>query len=74
MTRARARAEMYLSALPHRLSAIAAGAQEGDAVSRRLAAEALAAASDRLGHTEVAFVAPPSRGTPVAGWSRTDGW
>jgi CheY-like chemotaxis protein len=49
-------AEMYLSALPHRLSAIAAGAQQGDAAAVALAAEALAAASDRLGHAEVAFV------------------
>jgi CheY-like chemotaxis protein len=49
-------AEMYLRALPHRLSAIAAGAQEGDASAVALAAEALAAASDRLGHAEVAFV------------------
>jgi CheY-like chemotaxis protein len=49
-------AEMYLSALPHRLSAIAAGAQQGDASAVALAAEALAAASDRLGHAEVAFV------------------
>jgi hypothetical protein len=47
---------MYLSALPHRLSAIAAGAQQGDAAAVALAAEALAAASDRLGHAEVAFV------------------
>jgi DNA-binding response OmpR family regulator len=49
-------AEMYLSALPHRLSAIAVSAQEGDASAVALAAEALAVASDRLGHAEVAFV------------------
>src|SRR5688500_6144939 len=49
-------AELYLSALPHRLSVIAAGAQEGDASGVALAAEALATASDRLGHVEVAFL------------------
>ncbi|TFV81144.1 response regulator [Blastococcus sp. CT_GayMR20] len=48
--------DMYLSALPHLLSAIAAGAQEGDAASVATAAEALAAASDRMGHVEVAFL------------------
>jgi len=48
--------DMYLSALPHLLSVIAAGAQEGDAASVATAAEALAAASDRMGHVEVAFV------------------
>jgi DNA-binding response OmpR family regulator len=49
-------AELYLSSLPHRLSAIAACAQEGDASGVALAAEALATASDRLGHVEVAFL------------------
>jgi CheY-like chemotaxis protein len=49
-------AEMYLSALPHRLSAIALSAQEGDAPAVAVAAEGLAAASDRLGHIEVAFL------------------
>jgi CheY-like chemotaxis protein len=48
--------DMYLSALPHLLSAIAAGAQEGDAASVAAAAESLAAASDRMGHVEVAFL------------------
>ncbi len=49
-------AELYLSALPHRLSAIALSAQEGDSDGVALAAEVLAAASDRLGHVEVAFL------------------
>jgi CheY-like chemotaxis protein len=49
-------AEMYLSALPHRLSAIALSAQEGDASGVAVVAEALAAASDRLGHAEVGFL------------------
>jgi hypothetical protein len=48
--------EMYLGALPHLLSAIAAGAQEGDASAVAVAAEGLAAASDRLGFAEIAFL------------------
>jgi CheY-like chemotaxis protein len=48
--------EMFLSSLPHRLSAIAISAQAGDAGGVALAAESLAAVSDRLGHPEVAFL------------------
>jgi CheY-like chemotaxis protein len=48
--------EIFLSALPHRLSTIAASAQAGDAAGVALAAEHLAVASDRLGHAEVAFL------------------
>jgi CheY-like chemotaxis protein len=48
--------EMFLSALPHRLSAIAISAQAGDAAAVAVAADALAAAAHRLGHAEVAFV------------------
>jgi CheY-like chemotaxis protein len=48
--------EMYLSALPHRLSTIAISAQAGDAAGVALAAETLAVASDRLGHAEIAFL------------------
>jgi CheY-like chemotaxis protein len=55
---ARERAEeMYASALPHRLAAIAAGAREGDAVTVAYLADLLAVASDRMGCTEVALVA-----------------
>src|SRR3954452_5062929 len=49
-------AEMFLTALPHRLSTIAMRAQAGDAAGVADAAETLAAASDRLGHAEVAFL------------------
>jgi len=49
-------AELYLGALPHRLSTIATAAQEGDASAVAAAAEILATASERLGHVEVAFV------------------
>jgi CheY-like chemotaxis protein len=49
-------AEMFLSALPHRLSTIAVSAQAGDAAGVAHAAENLAVASDRLGHAEVAFL------------------
>jgi CheY-like chemotaxis protein len=49
-------AEMFLSALPHRLSSIATSAQAGDAAGVAAAAEVLAVASDRLGHAEVAFL------------------
>jgi CheY-like chemotaxis protein len=48
--------EMFLSALPHRLSTIAISAQAGDAAGVAEAAAALAAAGDRLGHAEVAFL------------------
>jgi CheY-like chemotaxis protein len=49
--------EMYASALPHRLAAIAAGAREGDAATVAYLADLLAVASDRMGCTEVALVA-----------------
>ena len=49
-------AEMFLSALPQRLSTIADSARSGDAAGVALAAENLAVASDRLGHAEVAFL------------------
>jgi CheY-like chemotaxis protein len=49
-------AEMYASALPHRLASIATSAQEGDALAVATAAEILAEASDRTGHTEIAVV------------------
>jgi len=49
--------EMYVSALPHRLAMIAAGAREGDAEAVASHAVSLAAVSDRLGHLEVAEVA-----------------
>lgn len=48
--------EMFLSGLPHRLSTIAISAQAGDAAAVAVAADALAAAGERLGHAEVAFV------------------
>ncbi|TFV86029.1 response regulator [Blastococcus sp. CT_GayMR16] len=48
--------EMFLSALPHRLSAIAISAQAGDAAAVAVAADALGTASDRLGHAEIAFL------------------
>lgn len=48
--------EMFLSALPHRLSTIASSAQAGDAAGVAVAAENLARASERLGHVEVAFL------------------
>jgi CheY-like chemotaxis protein len=49
--------EMYASALPHRLAAIADGAREGDAATVAYLADLLAVASDRMGCTEVALVA-----------------
>ena len=49
-------AEAFLSTLPDRISAITTAAQAGDAAAVALAADALAGASDRLGHAEVAFV------------------
>lgn len=48
--------ESFLSALPHRLTAIAIAAQAGDAAAVAAAADALATASDRFGHAEVAFL------------------
>jgi CheY-like chemotaxis protein len=48
--------EMFLSALPHRLSTIAISAQAGDAAAVAVAADSLAVAGERLGHAEVAFV------------------
>jgi CheY-like chemotaxis protein len=50
-------AEMYLSALPHRLASIASSAQQGDAAAVSVAADVLATASGRLGHAEIAFLA-----------------
>jgi CheY-like chemotaxis protein len=49
-------ADMFLSALPHRLSTIAISAQAGDAPGVAETAAALAVASDRLGHAEIAFL------------------
>src|SRR4051794_2874627 len=48
--------ELFLSELPHRLSAIAVSAQVGDVAGVAEAAENLAVAGDRLGHAEVAFL------------------
>ena len=48
--------EMYATALPGRLSAIAAGARSGDAPSVASAAYTLAGTSGQLGHPEVAEV------------------
>ena len=48
--------EMYVSALPHHLSAIAASAQEGDAASVAATAQVLAGASTEAGHAEVAWI------------------
>jgi len=50
-------AEMYLSALPHRLASIGISAQRGDAAAVSVAADVLATASARLGHAEIAFLA-----------------
>lgn len=49
--------EMYASALPHRLAAIAAGAREGDATTVAYISDVLASASARMGYAEVAQVA-----------------
>jgi DNA-binding response OmpR family regulator len=46
----------FLTTMPHRLSAIAVSAQAGDPAGVATAAEALAVASDRLGHAEIAFL------------------
>jgi CheY-like chemotaxis protein len=48
--------DMYATALPGRLSAIAAGARSGDAPSVASAAYTLAGTSGQLGHPEVAAV------------------
>ncbi|GAA3180094.1 hypothetical protein GCM10010531_37690 [Blastococcus jejuensis] len=48
--------EMYASALPGRLSAIAAGARAGDAAAVASAAHTLAGTSGQLGHPAVAEV------------------
>jgi CheY-like chemotaxis protein/HPt (histidine-containing phosphotransfer) domain-containing protein len=48
--------EMYVSALPHRLSMIADGARSGDAMAVAAAAQTLAGASGQLGHPAIAMV------------------
>jgi DNA-binding NarL/FixJ family response regulator len=48
--------EMYVNALPDRLSAITSGARAGDAVALASAANTLAGTSGQLGHPEVASV------------------
>jgi DNA-binding response OmpR family regulator len=48
--------EMYVSALPERLSAIASGARSGDAPTVASAAYTLAGTSGQLGHPDVASV------------------
>ena len=48
--------EMYASALPHWLSALTDRARAGDAEAVASVAVDLAAASDRTGHSQVAFV------------------
>jgi DNA-binding response OmpR family regulator len=48
--------EMYVSALPRRLSAITTGARSGDVVALASAAHTLAGTSGQLGHPEVASV------------------
>jgi CheY-like chemotaxis protein len=48
--------ELFVTALPQRLSAIAISAQAGDVAGVAEAAGILAVASDRLGHAEVAFL------------------
>lgn len=48
--------EMYVSALPHRLSLIADGARSGDAMAVASAAQTLAGASGQLGHPQIASV------------------
>jgi CheY-like chemotaxis protein len=48
--------EAFFSALPHRLSTVAVAAQAGDASAVAAAADSLAVAADRLGHTEVTFL------------------
>jgi DNA-binding NarL/FixJ family response regulator len=48
--------EIYVSALPDRLSAITAGARSGDVVALASAATTLAGTSGQLGHPEVASI------------------
>jgi CheY-like chemotaxis protein len=48
--------EMFLGALPHRLSLIADGARAGDAVAVASAAQTLAGAGAQLGHLGIAAV------------------
>ncbi|MGY1602511.1 response regulator [Geodermatophilus sp. SYSU D00815] len=48
--------EMYLSALPHRLSLIADAARAGDAIAVAAAAQTLAGASGQLGHPQIGAV------------------
>jgi CheY-like chemotaxis protein len=48
--------EMYVNALPGRLSAISTGARSGDVVALASAASTLAGTSGQLGHPEVASV------------------
>ena len=48
--------EMYVNALPGRLSAITTGARSGDATALASAAQTLAGTSGQLGHPEVAAV------------------
>jgi CheY-like chemotaxis protein len=48
--------EMFLSALPHRLSLIADGARAGDAIAVASAAQTLAGAGAQLGHPRIAAV------------------
>jgi CheY-like chemotaxis protein len=48
--------EMYVSALPHRLSMIADSARGGDAIAVASAAQTLAGASGQLGHPAIATV------------------
>jgi CheY-like chemotaxis protein len=48
--------EMYMNALPDRLSAITSGARSGDAPAVASAAHTLAGTSGQLGHPEVASV------------------
>jgi HPt (histidine-containing phosphotransfer) domain-containing protein len=48
--------EIYVSALPHRVSAITTGARSGDVVALASAAATLAGTSGQLGHPEVASI------------------
>jgi DNA-binding NarL/FixJ family response regulator len=48
--------EMYMNALPDRLSAITTGARSGDAPAVASAAHTLAGTSSQLGHPEVASI------------------
>ena len=48
--------EMYVNALPRRLSAITTGARTGNAAALEFAAQTLAGTSGQLGHPEVASV------------------